>query len=416
MSRFVIFLLVIIISGSVYGKTAKSTVILLSIDGFAYDYLSQYQPKNMLAFAKSGVKAKLLPVYPSKTFPNHLSIITGVYPAKHGIIHNKFYHPLLGKKYSLGAGKKNSAWLTAKPFWSFAEENDINTAIYFWPESEAIGQGSLPSFNIPYNRTDSEKAHFDKIINWLKLPEAQAPQFIMSYFSSVDDAGHKYGANSVQLKHAVADIDKLFGDFISRLQKEISTKVNVILLSDHGMMQINKNNNINVTAVFDENLIKLITEKSMVVAQSSTQLYVYFDHDKLSDKKQTSIFQSLLAKQSLNDDFYSVYRKGNYPEHWQLHDDLAIIPDLILEAKANSSFINDKYPSDNVATHGYDAKNKQALSAIFLASGPDIIKGQQLDDFENIHIVPLMSQLLGLKQIPHIDGKPSVLAPIIKSH
>jgi len=91
MSRFVIFLLVIVVSGSVYGKAAKSTVILLSIDGFAYDYLSKYQPKNILAFANSGVKAKLLPVYPSKTFPNHLSIITGVYPAKHGIIHNKFY-------------------------------------------------------------------------------------------------------------------------------------------------------------------------------------------------------------------------------------------------------------------------------------------------------------------------------------
>ncbi len=416
MSRFVIFLFVVIVSGAVYGKTAKSTVILLSIDGFAYDYLSKYQPKNLLAFAKSGARAKLLPVYPSKTFPNHLSIITGVYPAKHGIIHNKFYHPKLGEKYSLGAGKNDSTWLTAQPFWSFVEENNISSAVYFWPESEAIGQGSLPSFNIPYNRTDSEKAHFDQIINWLKLPEAQAPQFIASYFSSVDDAGHKYGANSAQLKHAVAEIDDLFGDFISRLQKEISTNVNVILLSDHGMMQIDKNNNINVTAVFDEKLIKLITEKSMVVAQSSTQLYVYFDHDKLNKAQQESTFQALMAKQSLTPDLYTIYRKGNYPEHWQLHDDLAIIPDLILEAAANSSFTHDKYPSDNVATHGYDAKNKQALSAIFLASGPDIIKGRELDAFENIHIVPLMSQLLGLPQIPHIDGKPSVLAPIIKSH
>ena len=416
MSRFVVFLLMIIISGSVYGKTAKSTVILLSIDGFSYDYLSQYQPKNILAFAKSGVKAKLLPVYPSKTFPNHLSIITGVYPARHGIIHNRFYHPKLGEKYSLGAGKNDSTWLTAQPFWSFVEENNISSAVYFWPESEATGQGSLPSFNIPYNRKDSEKAHFDQIINWLKLPEAQAPQFIASYFSSVDDAGHKFGANSAQVKHAVAEIDKIFGHFISRLQKEIPQNVNVILLSDHGMMQIDKKMNINVTAVFDENLIKLITEKSMVVAQSSTQLYVYFDHEKMSVKKQASVFQSLFKKQSVNADLYTVYRKGNYPEHWQFHDDLAIIPDLILEAAANSSFTNDKYPSDNVATHGYDAKNQQKLSAIFLAAGPDIIQVQQLDAFENIHIVPLMSQLLGLKQIPHIDGNASVLAPIIKSH
>ena len=91
MSRLLLFVLTVIITSTAYGKTAKSTVILLSIDGFSYDYLTRYQPENILKFAQSGIKAELIPVYPTKTFPNHLSIITGVYPAKHGIVHNKFY-------------------------------------------------------------------------------------------------------------------------------------------------------------------------------------------------------------------------------------------------------------------------------------------------------------------------------------
>ena len=414
MSRLVTFLLVLIISGSVYGNTAKSPLILLSIDGFAYDYLNKFKPKNILSFGKSGVKAKLLPVYPSKTFPNHLSIITGVYPAKHGIIHNKFYHPLLGEKYSLGTGKNNSTWLTAKPFWSFAEENNITTAVYFWPE--AMGQGKRPSFNIPYNKMDSEKARFDQIIKWLQLPNDEAPQFIASYFSSIDEVGHRYGPNSTELAQAVAEIDEVFGYFIQRLQQEVPFNVNVILLSDHGMIHIDKSKKIDLAKVFNEHLIKLITEKSIIVAQSSTQLYIYLEHDKLSKVQQESITQELMVSQNLSAGLYRIYQKGNYPEYWQFNEDLAIIPDLIIEASINNYFSNKGDSNNNVATHGYDALNKPELAAIFFASGPAIIKGRALNAFENIHIVPLMSQLLGLKQIPRIDGKGSVLGSIIKSN
>lgn len=412
MRRFMTLFFAVTISCSVHSKTAKSSLVLLSIDGFAYDYLAKYQPKNILAFAKSGVKAKLLPVYPSKTFPNHLSIITGEYPINHGIIHNKFYHPLLGEQYTLGAGKKNSTWLTAKPLWSVAEENNITTAVYFWPESEAIGQGSQPSFNIPYNTVDAEKTQFDQIISWLKLPQSQAPKFIVSYFASIDDKGHKYGPNSLELKQAVADIDDLFGYFISRLHKEIPGNVNIILVSDHGMMQIDKE--VNISQVFNEQLTKWIDEKSMIVAKSSTQLYIYFDKSKLNKSQQKVVFQSLKSKKNTNTPLYQVHQKGHYPKHWQLNEDLAIVPDLIVEIAEHASFTSEKHPNENAATHGYDAKNKQALMAVFIASGPDIIKGRELDAFENIHIAPLMSNLLGLQQPNKIDGKRSILAPIIK--
>ncbi len=413
MSRFVLFSLVFILSSPTYGEKVKPPLILLSIDGFAHDYLTTYQPNNILKLAKTGVVAKLLPVYPSKTFPNHLSIITGVYPEKHGIIHNKFYHPSLAEKYRLGAGKNNSAWLTAMPLWSFAEENKITSAVYFWPESEAIGQGSQPTYNIPYNRTATDKEHFDQIIDWLKLPKEEAPKFIVSYFSSVDDAGHKYGLKSAELAQAVTNIDNMIGYFMERLQQELPQPVNVILLSDHGMIQIDRKKSIKTSMVFNNELKKLITEKVITIAQSSTQLYVYFAQDMLK-KQQAFILAQIKAKQKSHSDLYRVYHKQNYPKHWKFNASLVITPDLVIEAEPTASFINEKYGHSSLATHGYDALNQSELNAFFLASGPDFIMGKELTPFENIHIFPLMTHLLGLKPLNNIDGKFEVLSPIIK--
>lgn len=414
MSRFISILLILIISNSVYGKTAKSTVVLLSIDGFAYDYLATYKPPNILSFGNSGVSGKLLPIYPSKTFPNHLSIITGVYPKKHGIIHNKFYHPDIGDKYYLGAGRKNKAWLTAKPFWSLAEDNGINSAVYFWPESQAIGQGRLPTFNIPYNKTSTSKEHFDQIIDWLKLPKEQVPEFVISYFSSVDDAGHKFGIGSTELAQAVTNIDTQFGNFIARLKQEIPQKVNVILLSDHGMIQMDQNKKIEFSTVFNTKALKQITEKSVVVAQSSTQLLVYFDQDKLNKHQQDIFTKKIIAQQKSNHNLYRVYQQNNYPHHWQFNNKLAITPDVVIEAAPSASFINTNYVTSSLATHGYDALNQQELAAIFFAAGPDIKEERVVEPFENIHVFPLIAQLLGIKPPNNIDGKMSVLAPIIK--
>jgi predicted AlkP superfamily pyrophosphatase or phosphodiesterase len=184
-------------SHAAYGIAAKSTVILLSVDRFSFNYLQKQQPKNILAFANLGVSARLLPIYPSKTFPNHLSIITGSYPVNHGIIHNSFYHP----------------------------------------ESEAKGH-TPPSYNIPYNKSTSNKTIIEQLIAWLKLASNQRPHFIASYFSTIDSAVHNYGLESLQLISAIKEFDELFGYFLDRITNEINQPVNIILVSDHGMVPI----------------------------------------------------------------------------------------------------------------------------------------------------------------------------------
>ncbi|MDX2368899.1 MAG: ectonucleotide pyrophosphatase/phosphodiesterase [Colwellia sp.] len=404
-------LLALIISNSVYGIIANSTVILLSVDGFSFSYLQKYQPKNLLSFAKYGVSARLLPVYPSKTFPNHLSIITGSYPINHGIIHNSFYHPELDKKYYLGAGKVNDTWLTAEPFWSVAEEQSIKSAVYFWPESEVIGY-TPPSYNIPYNKNTSNKARIEQLIAWLKLPDNQRPYFIASYFSTIDSAGHNYGVDSPQLITAINEFDELFGSFLERINNEVYQPVNIILVSDHGMVPITKEANVFTSVTFKNINIK---SDGIKVTYSDTQLFIYFDKNKIAKKTRISIENKLQSNRLVNKKLYSIYKKGNYPQSWHFNADFAVVPDIIIEAIPPATFIWKKQLTKfDGATHGFDPKDNIPLHGLFIAAGSNIIKGRVLEPFTNIHIFPLMNTLLGLNENKEIDGQKAVLGAIIE--
>jgi len=399
-----------LICGSAHSKTPKPIVVLLSIDGFSYEYLSKHQPSNILALAKSGISAKLQPVYPSKTFPNHLSIITGSYPVNHGISNNSFYSPTLDKKYYKGAGKNNSAWLTADPFWSVAKQNGLKTAVYFWPESEL--KGKTPTYNIPFNKKDTNRARFDQIIKWLQLPHKQRPQFIASYFSSVDSAGHYYGPYSNELALAVEEIDLLIGEFLARLKKEVTDEVNIILVSDHGMLQKDRAKIIKPSMIFDQQILELIKAKTIIVARNDTQLYIYF---KTLDEQVRSRTIQKISTNKNNSNLYRLYSKGGYPKHWQFNKAVDIVPDVILEALPPATFVKESHNIEfsDMGTHGYDALNQEDLMGLFIATGPSIHKSRKTMVFENIHIFPFMSGILSIKQPHSIDGKREVLAPYL---
>jgi len=402
-------LLALLVCGSAYCKTAVPIVILLSIDGFSYEYLNKHQPSNILALAKSGVIAKLQPVYPSKTFPNHLSIITGAYPINHGIPNNNFYSPKLDENYYKGAGKNNSAWLTADPFWTVAQQQGFKTAVYFWPESEA--KGKQPTYNIPYNKTDSNKVRLNQVIKWLQLPSKQRPHFIASYFSSVDSAGHHYGPNSNELRKAVEDIDFLIGEFVSRLTNEVAHEVNLILVSDHGMLERDRTKIIKSSMIFDDSILKLIEAKALTVAQNDTQLYIYFSKTKSPQIERLKIIKKITNNQ-YSDNLFRLYSKGQYPQHWHLDRNIEIVPDIVLEALPPATFVKDNYDikSSNKGTHGYDPKNQEKLMGIFIATGPNIGKSKEIESFENIHVFPFMSDILAIKQPQKIDGKSKILS------
>jgi predicted AlkP superfamily pyrophosphatase or phosphodiesterase len=355
-----------------------------------------------LALAQGGVQAKaLLPVFPSKTFPNHLSIVTGMYPSNHGIVHNSFYHKKLKKNYKLGAGKNNPEWLTALPIWTVAEQQGLKTAIYFWPESEAKLAGRLPHYILPYKHNTPNIQRMNKVVNWLKLPLVDRPQLIVSYFSTVDTAGHKYGPNSIEVEQAINDIDKIIGKLVHRLNSEIDHPVNIILVSDHGMVLSGRSNVIEINQI-------LALPKDVIMVNGQTQLYFYSDNAQaLNDVRSQFLTDNKKAKQ------YQVYDKTNYPSHWHFKKQDILTPDLIVNALPPHTFITDN-KHISFATHGFDGKNNRQLDAIFIANGPSFKKNIKIEPFENIHIFPLLIKLLSLNNTEKIDGDSTVLLPLLK--
>lgn len=381
--------------------SAQAPVVLLSIDGFAQRYFDLYQPQALLKLKQQGTSAAaLLSVYPSKTFPNHVSIVTGQYPANHGIVHNNFFNRKLNEKYSLGKGKADSRWLTAKPIWHINEQYGNKSALYFWPESETAVEQSTSTYVKSYHHSTPNKDRLMQILAWLRLPEAKRPTFITGYFSTVDSAGHEFGENSVELKESIDEIDNLIAEFMHTIKTEFAGQVNVVIVSDHGMTKMDKNKVIQWRDLI-ANKVKTLN--------SSTQLYLYSE-DKVQLSKTKQNFLEHLNKTMLEG--VNIYQYPHYPEHWQLAKTTASTPDMIIDAIPPYSF---KGKSDHISaeTHGYDPKGQADLEAIFIATGPNFEKGKKIAAFENVHIMPILTRLLGLPDIKNIDGKYKIADKVV---
>jgi predicted AlkP superfamily pyrophosphatase or phosphodiesterase len=388
-----------------FNSFAKTPLVLLSIDGFSHRYLEQYQPKTLNALIKQGTSAKaLIPVYPSKTFPNHLSIVTGVYPINHGIVHNDFYNRTIAKEYSLGAGKYDSRWLTAKPIWHINEEQGNKSAVYFWPESETKITNKQVSHVEVYDHFRPNKQRLDKILSWLRLPEKERPNFIASYFASVDDAGHDYGSGSAELKQAISQLDKLLGEFVETINNEFSGNVNLVIVSDHGMTPINKSHVIEW---------KDIISNDVRIINGSTQLYIYSDNQqKLNDTRS----QLLAWPKDKGQQGYQVYQYPNYPKHWHFNKKTTATPDIIVDAQPSYIFSKGHKQIDP-ETHGYDPFGQPDLNAIFIATGPSFKAEKIVKAFENVHVLPILTRALGLEDVQNIDGSYTIAHEIVdKDH
>lgn len=381
---------------------AKTPLVLLSIDGFAQRYITQYKPKTLINLIEQGTSAEaLLPVYPSKTFPNHLSIVTGLYPINHGIVHNSFYHREIEKVYKLGDGKNDQRWLSAEPLWYINEVQGNKSAVYFWPESETPVNNQTPTYYYPYKHSTPNEQRLEQILNWLRLPESQRPNFIAGYFATIDDAGHKYGENSPELITAINELDKLLSKFVAKIKQEFNGEVNLVIVSDHGMTKIDEHHVID----WKQNIVG-----DVKVINGSTQLYLYSENE-LELKQSISLFKNNLRV--ANKPSYHVYQFPEFPSHWQLNQETAALPDAIIEAYPTYIFNRDKL-YDTAETHGYDPKLYRDLDAIFIATGPAFLEKKLVKPFENIHILPILTRALGLPDVNNIDGNYDIATKIVK--
>jgi predicted AlkP superfamily pyrophosphatase or phosphodiesterase len=229
-------------TGSMPGvwSTFNRTLILISLDGFRAEYLKRGLTPTLEGLSRQGVQAEhLIPCFPSITFPNHYSIVTGLYPGSHGVVGNTYFDSRLNETFSYNNVTQNGEakwWEGGEPLWVTAEKQGKRSASLMWPGSEAPIQGIRPSIWKPYSTALTPNDRVDQALEWLNLPVESRPSFITLYFPTVDSVGHEKGVHSKELEEALMIIDDALDRLVEGLEtRSILDKVNLMIVSDHGM-------------------------------------------------------------------------------------------------------------------------------------------------------------------------------------
>lgn len=401
-----IFTVIFLASFSVGWAQKKPTpyVLLVSFDAFRYDYVEKFDLKNFKKFIKNGSQAEgLLPSFPSKTFPNHYTIVTGLYPGNHGLVDNTFYDPARNETFSR-RDKKISLdpyYYGGTPIWVLAQKGGMKVAPYYWVGSEVLFDGVRADYNDPYSDTTSSQYRIDKIITWLKLPESERPHFLTLYFSLVDNAGHNYGITSPELQDAVEEADNIVGKLMDGI-KSTQLPVNIIIVSDHGMKELTNDSDTYIPL----NKALALTNPSVKVINSGTHAHIY-----IKDKNKVDSVYQVLKKNQKN---FNTHKVGQFPERWHYNNPRA--GDILITAEPGKEIIlddGDKKSSSKWGEHGYDPDVVSDMRGIFYASGPNIKQGVKLPVFRNINVYPFLAKILGL-EIPAIDGSIKSLQHLYK--
>ena len=387
------FFCILLLCSSLFGlKTEEKYVILISFDGFRYDYEQRVDTPYFDYIKDWGVKAKSLkPVFPSFTFPNHYSIATGCYADKHGIIGNEFVNNLGQYSYKNKSSVQDPKWYKAEPIWVTAEKNDIISATYFWVGSEAPINGYYPTYYKNYESGIDSKDKINQVIKWLELPLSERPRLVCLYFNEPDHAGHVFGVNSKEVDDKIKESDYILGYLLRSLSKlDIYENIDIVVVSDHGMVDVSKEKTINID---DYNISGIIDGKGPLMS-------VLTDDKSLID---FAIPNVTIVPSRLNK---------------ELHYDNSIYDFLFIADEGWMMYLNkhlNEY-DENLPVkgmHGYHSDNIN-MHAIFYAYGPSFNQSMQIDTFELIHIYPLLCELLDINADENIDGKLDVLKSILR--
>jgi predicted AlkP superfamily pyrophosphatase or phosphodiesterase len=385
-------------------KDLRPTVILISLDGFRYDYLEKYEPPNLRSLAHEGVQARwMTPAFPSKTFPNHYTIATGLYPQNHGIVENSVYDTVTKTTFTMDKREEvqNSRWWLGEPIWVTAEKQGQKSAPFFWPGSEAEIAGKHGTYWMPYDGKMPNEARVDQILSWLDLPPSERPTFLTLYFSDVDHAGHEFSPDAAETRDAVLKVDGGLGRLIDGLKaRGIFEQVNLIIVSDHGMATQDPNNTIIIDELFDTNLAEMVLWTSEIVS--------IFPKEGNAD----SIYKTLKATLPPQ---AKLYRKAEMPARFHYSNSPRIAPLLVLPDEGWTLLTRKRFEERKAkgevnglrGGHGYD-NELQSMRATFIAHGSAFKKGALIEPFENVQVYNVMARILGLTPAPN-DGNDTLV-------
>ncbi|MEN8203328.1 MAG: ectonucleotide pyrophosphatase/phosphodiesterase [Bacteroidota bacterium] len=378
-------------------QTLDEYVIMVSFDGFRWDYPELYDTPHMDDMASQGVKAdRMIPSFPTKTFPNHYTLATGLYPDNHGIINNSFYAPDLKGIYRIGDRNmvSNPDAYFGEPIWVTAEEQGVKSASYFWVGSEAPIKGIYPSYWKKYNESIPYRDRIDQVIKWLKLPLSKRPGLIMLYFDEPDHTGHDTGPVHPETGEVIEYLDSILGYLRSEIKSLANgDRVNLILLSDHGMGAIIPEKYVNISSYMPEYWIESIVGGNPVYLVDPAEGY------------KDSISMTLNELEGV-----MAWQKEGMPEHLHYGNNPRF-PGLVVVADSGWSIGTKDDPTGyHGGAHGYDQTFSQ-MHTIFYAEGPAFKKDYTTPAFSNVEVYGIISHVLGLESADN-DGNLSNVSEI----
>jgi alkaline phosphatase D len=380
-------------------------VVLVSLDGFRWDYAEKYGAQHLLALGRQGTWAPqgMLPSYPSLTFPNHFTLVTGLYPEHHGLVANRFYDEQKQAEYALSTPSTvtDGSWYSGVPLWSLAESQGMRSACLFWPGSEAKIAGFRPSWYAHFDaKTEAtnavEQARIDNAVALLHLPATERPHLITIYYSEPDHQGHLYGPDAPQTRVAVRKMDAMVGNLKAALDAT-GLPIDLVVVSDHGMTK---------------------TEGEWITLDKFADLRGFETvGNLLYGKTETDRMRAYNQLKKASSEFV-VFRRNHVPAemHYNLNareGDPVIIATGPYAIRAHAPPAGQADHPPTAGMHGFDPQKQPDMKASFFAAGPDIVRGRTVRPFENVNLYPWLAHLLGL-QAPRSDGSLNVLSGTLK--
>ena len=377
-------------------------VVLISLDGFGHEYLDRLDVPNLRRIIDGGVRAEaMIPVFPVKTFTNHYSIATGMYPTRHGLIGNRFYDPERDEAYVYVDREKvgDGTWYGGEPLWVLAEQRGMVSAAFFWVGSEADIRGVRPTHWRPFDGDVPDADRAKQVVAWLAEPVRTRPHIVTLYFEDTDQVGHNFAPESPQMAEAVRSIDSAIGQLLDGIATlPHADQVYVVVVSDHGMAKLGPDQ-----VYYLEDFIDL---DGLRFGERGAVTLIYLDG---TDQERTELRDRLTEALPRA----KVYTLDQLPERMHFVGDrrlgdIVIVPDLGWE-------VTDRWRGATPSSwsHGWDSA-EEAMLAVFLAMGPGIEAGRTIPRFENIHVYPWIAGLLGLEPSIPIDGDPAVLGGVVE--
>lgn len=381
----VIYLLVVLTYQLAAQSDTSQVTVILSLDGFRWDYPLTGSTPNLNQIASKGVKAvSLIPSFPSKTFPNHYTMATGLVPDHHGLVNNTFFDAELGLIYSIGNAETryNPAFYGGEPIWVTAKKQGVKTASFYWVGSELPIKGIQPDYWKKYDESVSFSQRIDTVISWLRIPKQARPRLIMAYYHEPDAVGHHFGPDAPETLNMIHQLDSLVGVLFNRIQNlPDANRINFIVVSDHGMAKINPNQHTTLREFIPENW-------PVQIIGGNPNYNIYAEANWID-----SCYSALQ-----NARYLKVWRANEVPEQLNYGHNSRVGGLIVVADSSSSVTLNKPREEYEEGTHGYDVRNTD-IHAIFYAIGPAFKQGYVQPAFINTNIYAILAYLLSIEPV-----------------